>query len=286
MTRALDLWSRVLPPWAQSLCPASIPLPSHSLCCITEAQALHLGFFTAVPSLVRFVSLAPPFDWCQACMLQSRPHTYFHARRGEPFDFPIHGTHFTVHGEPLQILGLPPLGGETHRFPFWLTREECIHLSDLLPDVFGGHVSLEEKFRKMSYSARLAEDGVYHESARYQLTVVNVEEVLVNPTITPLLPLLSLFRRFQPLHVLTRLPFPPVVELHIRSHCWRMGCWCSIWGTIDDFKQLGMNCYPNSSSGLPLHIPDSGSTFLSAISSSDPQRVYQRVITDRHTTQL
>nr|CCC89753.1 conserved hypothetical protein [Trypanosoma congolense IL3000] len=51
-----------------------------------------------------------------------------------------------------------------------------------------------------------------------------------------------LFRQFSPVNVFTRrASFSHEVEDAIRRYCMRFSCWCSVWGTLEDFKAAGID---------------------------------------------
>ncbi|AAZ10326.1 uncharacterized protein TEOVI_000533700 [Trypanosoma equiperdum] len=70
------------------------------------------------------------------------------------------------------------------------------------------------------------------------------------------------FREFTPVSVLTRsATFPKDIEDCIRRYCILSGCWCTIWGTPEEFREAGHDVHEGSLGlwvfdelGLPLFL--------------------------------
>lgn len=50
---------------------------------------------------------------------------------------------------------------------------------------------------------------------------------------------LSAFRCFTPINVRTKQRFDATVEICLRVECLHSGCWCSVWGTAEDYASCG-----------------------------------------------
>lgn len=68
---------------------------------------------------------------------------------------------------------------------------------------------------------------------------VNVEMLSTTTVPGRLQMCLSAFRCFLPINVRTRRRFEAAVDVCLRVECLSSGCWCTIWGTAEDYKSCG-----------------------------------------------
>ncbi|GET90581.1 hypothetical protein, conserved [Leishmania tarentolae] len=70
----------------------------------------------------------------------------------------------------------------------------------------------------------------------------NLDEFRARPHVpVSLMSCISFFRIFAPINVKTRRSFDPCVEWRLRLECQRSGCWCSVWGTAEDYASCGFS---------------------------------------------
>ncbi|KAG5473936.1 hypothetical protein LSCM1_04572 [Leishmania martiniquensis] len=86
---------------------------------------------------------------------------------------------------------------------------------------------------------------------------------------------LSFLRVFSPINVHTRRAFDACVESRLRVECHRSGCWCSIWGTAEDYKKCGFSTL-DSALGVDVFDALGNPMFLiHALCTTTPLRVFE-----------
>ncbi|KAK7200211.1 hypothetical protein NESM_000072500 [Novymonas esmeraldas] len=138
--------------------------------------------------------------------------------------------------------------------PFWLTQGQMgqcwseIANWKLRRAASTTVLPLREKFHDSDIFVELG--GGDEGGERY----VNVDEVTATRGTSALLRrCLSLFRVFTPISVRTRRPFDARVALRLRAECFHSGCWCSVWGTEEDYASSGFAALEGA---IGVHVVD------------------------------
>lgn len=134
-----------------------------------------------------------------------------------------------------------------YQSPFWLTQAQ-------LTDYFGqahqrrdfacgptSAISTAELFQNSAVFVEL------NRATGKSVRVVSLDEFhLSRDTPLPLFRLLSYLRVFSPINVRTLRGFDEGVELRLRVECYRSGCWCSVWGSVEDYASRGFAVLPGA----------------------------------------
>ncbi|KPI87737.1 hypothetical protein ABL78_3210 [Leptomonas seymouri] len=85
---------------------------------------------------------------------------------------------------------------------------------------------------------------------------------------------LSFFRCFFPINVRTKHRFDTVIEIRLRVEAMNSGCWCSIWGTTEDYEKCGFSVLEGAL-GVDVFDELGNPAFLiHALCTSSPLEVY------------
>lgn len=268
----LDAFGHQLPRWVNILAPKNCTTAQY---CLTYTQLLHLGV-SRVAKPLQFVNFVSSVDWCGSCLTQCREHMYIHDRFGEAWNINITVPYLSTDGTPLtedprSIRKLDKCS--QYSTPFWITEEETTILSRHLPDDFNAFHS-SNKFHTHSVPIRTLR-GDY-------IPVVNVEEVISTSSAMNLRSFLSLFRVFQPISIKTRQPFPSSIALLLRIECWRTRCWCSIWGTEEDFSNENISCLDGALSVNVFTEHGNELALTNGLRTSNSAEVYRIVFPEAH----
>ncbi|KAF8276427.1 hypothetical protein BCY84_15286 [Trypanosoma cruzi cruzi] len=165
--------------------------------------------------------------------------------------------------------------------PFWLTREEIMYF------VFShGRVQTFLNFDASRFPGPLRAGesipSVELENDRGEICrVMNVSEFLkkVVPSASGVnrYGLFHCFRQFLPINVLTKRRFSHDVEDALRKCSISFGCWCSVWGTIHDYKKLGFEVLDGPLGVWVFDELDSPMYLTSAFSCTNPKAVFSHV---------
>ncbi|KAG5499437.1 hypothetical protein JKF63_08000 [Porcisia hertigi] len=105
----------------------------------------------------------------------------------------------------------------------------------------------------------------------------NLDEFRNQPHLEPCLhSCLSFFRIFSPINVKTCLRFDECVERYLRVECQRSGCWCSVWGTPEDYTSCGFSTLDGA---IGVHVFDglgNPSFLIRALCTTSPLDIYAR----------
>lgn len=269
-----DIFGNELPRWVSRLAPESCTASNY---CLTHAQLLHLGIFGACKP-IQFVNLTSSVDWCCACLTQCRPHKYIHERRGEEWNTNITAPYLSINGKNLtnDTLSIQKLDEHTqYLLPFWITEKEVFQLSRCLPEDFTTY-QVGQKFS--------ANSEIIVNSRGKRIPVVNIQEVISPHSKINLFSFLSLFRLFEPVSVRTRQAFSSSVSLQLRVECWRTRCWCSIWGTKEDFDHKNDSCLEGALSVNVFTKHGNELLLTNALRTSNAAEVYRRTFPESHPT--
>lgn len=234
MIKCFDIFENRLPKWVQNLAPQNLTPTLH---CFTESQALSLGI-PLNSKLLAFSDYLASTESHQACITHCKQRKYVSIMSGETFDITITSPYLSANGSALtfdekSISNLDSMS--RYISPFWLTESESYFLCRYLPEIFDySHA------RKVFTST--TETQLVVDRANELVSVVNLQEIIRNYTSFSPLTFLRLFRIFEPINVRTKKPFLPSTAMLLRTICWRRRCWCSIWGTTEDFSSVGIRC--------------------------------------------
>lgn len=281
MALVVDVFGRSLPLWVQRCVAGS---SAHTVVeCISAAQRLQLGLrFDAYGSSLhvsptyRFLLVRSPVDSevSRVCLSHTRPCRRVSLRCGDVTCTLDRGCdHLSCRGVPLtdnedalqQLSRVASQQG--YRLPFWVSLEEAVQLPPASRWQRGATAALGAS---QWVDKRLLVEVVNDRNTA--CSVCNVEELhrAFPACLARDAQLFSYCRKFRPVNILTKRAFDPVVEDRLRRECHRTGCWCSLWGTPDDFAAAGVGALRGA---LGLHVFDKGGNELfltNAFCTEDP----------------
>lgn len=269
-----DIFGNVLPRWVCRLAPSDSKTSHY---CLTYEQLLHLGVMNPTKPL-QFVNFVSSLDWCSACVTQCRQHKYIHERRGEAWSINITTPYLSIRGTPLteDMASILKLNERTdYSLPFWITENELFLLSQYLPDHFIANHSAD-KFHTRSVRIR--------KSFGEDVSVINIQEVMSKPSSMNMTSCLSLFRIFDPINVKNRQAFSSSIALLLRIQCWKTRCWCSIWGTEEDFTEESISCFEGALSINVFTKHGNELQLTNALRTTNSAEAYRIVFPETHLT--
>ncbi|CAG9578026.1 conserved hypothetical protein [Leishmania major strain Friedlin] len=131
-------------------------------------------------------------------------------------------------------------GRNSYTSPFWLTQPQLeSHFRNALaghstgcPHAYSAHDC--EVYENPNMFVELSCGTAT--TARY----ANLGEFRIHPYLQlSLISCISFLRVFSPINVQTRRAFDACVEWRLRWECQQSGCWCSVWGTVQDYASCG-----------------------------------------------
>ncbi|KAG5474228.1 hypothetical protein CUR178_04342 [Leishmania enriettii] len=184
----------------------------------------------------------------QICLAHGRRLRRVSPQRG---DIPLHvdlcnflsckGTSVTKVAEEAERLD-KRTQSKSYTSPFWLTQPELLgHFQNPLIQLYtrcslGHWTRVSEAYEDPNVFVEF--DRGSKATTRY----ANLDEFRTQPnSALPLFACMSFFRMFSPINVHTRRSFDACVEWRLRVECQRTGCWCSIWGTAEDYDKCGFS---------------------------------------------
>ncbi|EKF32902.1 hypothetical protein MOQ_003236 [Trypanosoma cruzi marinkellei] len=299
MSRRLTIFNEPIAPWADAMvhstllkrASAAVRPKTHVL---TLPQVHQLGLFVR-PEYLLDAILPEEALWstmhagfARAVLVHSERLRKINRRRGDvPVAVDITAPALSVRGVALTTSekALSTLSGiateHGYEMPFWLTREELMYF------VFSHErVRMFFNFDASRSSGPLRAGGsipsVEVENDRGNIChVMNVSEFIkrVPPSTSGVnrYGLFHLFRQFVPINVLTKRRFSHDVEDALRKCSISFGCWCSVWGTLHDYKTLGFEVLDGPLGVWVFDELDAPMFLTSAFSCANPKAVFSHV---------
>lgn len=279
-SRSVDPFGRLLPSWVRNEC----SMPSERRECLTRSQRYQLGIPAAhLDPLFGSSVMSRPHARTAAeaaCLAHTRRYHFVCQQTGDvPIEVSVHSPFLSCRGTPLtadtsSLARLQSVAStKEYEIPFWLSAADARNFAALTPArrLVGSGGDLSKIFTRLAQSRECVE--VLNDRSEIS-HVVNLSELLRPDMSPPWNLILSLFRSFTPLNVLSGKPFEPLIEDRIRMESIMSRRWCSVWGSPEDFQKRGLSLL---SGALGLQLLDSlgNELFISnAFCTRDPLSAY------------
>lgn len=242
--------------------------------CLARTQRGPSGYDSPQPS--DFLSTSER-EALGAALVHSRPWCRVHPSKGDVLvDFDVKAAFLSIRGSCIystddQALALTQIQNrKQYSTPFWVSLPETKLLHTWKYAYGALHLApslIESTFSDAEIAPEVVNDRGIH------CRVLNLEEVQVTPFVSNFH--FHLFRRFTPMSVRTRLPFSHDVTDRIRAECCASRCWCSVWGTLEDFVAVGVEPLQGALGVWVLDALGNEVFLTNAMCTKNPRAAYQ-----------
>lgn len=230
-----------------------------------------------------------------ACALHARRTCRVHTHRGDTLpDFDLTAPCLSPRGVSLtkdpsaQVALAAVAARKGYSSPFWLSVADISALASFTKGALtslGILSTVQEKGMLRHLYRESNEDASTVVNDRSELSrVVNLCELQGRQhKITARMNSISffLFRKFRPINVRSCRPFDPSVEDRLRAESVCSGCWCSVWGTREDYELCGCTVL-RGALGVQVFDAVGNSVFLiNALCTEDPAAAYAAAFPSR-----
>ncbi|KPA80721.1 putative mitochondrial hypothetical protein [Leptomonas pyrrhocoris] len=159
--------------------------------------------------------------------------------------------------------------------PFWVTEPQATELC--------AYESVQRSLRCASSGSAIIADAFQNRDTFVELTCGTSEvtryvnwEALCSRSLPPvtLHSCLSFFRCFVPINVRTKRAFDTVVAMRLRVEAMCSDCWCSVWGTADDYERCGFRVLDGALGVYVFNGLGSPAFLIHALCTTTPLEVY------------
>ncbi|CAD2213451.1 hypothetical protein AGDE_11149 [Angomonas deanei] len=165
-----------------------------------------------------------------------------------------------------------------YRLPFWISNSEATFLLNF-PYVKRALSIDHTLFERRSHLFANDAVAVSVLDGGASKRVVNLEELTRKDMDfeTTIRYCFYFFRLFEPINVATRQPFDKYVTNRIRLESVMSKCWCSIWGTAEDYAAAGIPLRDDPLDLVAVDLFGNELTLISAMGTVSPQDCFSQV---------